>query len=155
MAEKHFPAVCRSLKGEVHGVSSDYESIKTKDKRQKSQDIEEDMILRSQIAISSWGGSRYRTMVFTEQGISMLSSVLHRKMAIAVNIRIVRAFVRMRKILESHSEILKKLEDLERKDAVLDEKVSAIFEYLRQLEQSKQEETDFRTRKRISYKTSS
>jgi hypothetical protein len=45
--------------------------------------------------------------------------------------------------------ILRKLEDLERKDADLDEKVSVIFEYLRQLEQSKQEETEFRTRKRI------
>ena len=113
------------------------------------------MILRSQIGISSWGGSRYRTMVFTEQGISMLSIVLHSKMAIAVNIRIVRAFVRMRKILESHSEILRKLEDLERKDSEPDEKVSVIFEYMRQLEQSKQEETEFRTRKRIGYKASS
>jgi len=52
----------------------------------------------------------------------------------------------MRKILESHSETLRKLEDLERKDAEPDEKASDIFEYLSQLEQSKQEETEFRTR---------
>jgi cell shape-determining protein MreC len=51
----------------------------------------------------------------------------------------------MMKILESHSETLRKLEDLERKDAEPDEKVSDIFEYLSQLEQSKQEETEFRT----------
>ena len=99
-------------------------------------------ILRSQIASSSWGGSRYGNMVFTEQGVAMLSSVLNCKRAILVNIRIIRVFVRMRKMIESHSEILKKLEILEKKDLELDEKVNLIFEYLKQLEQSKQDDTD-------------
>lgn len=109
-------------------------------------------ILRSQIASSSWGGSRYGNMVFTERGVAMLSSVLNSKMAVLVNIRIIRVFVRMRKIIESHAEILSKLEQLEKKDMEIDEKVTWIFEYLRQFEQSKQEETDFKGRKRIGFK---
>ena len=44
--------------------------------------------LRSQIVTSSWGGSRYTPMAFTEQGVAMLSSVLNNDRAIAVNIQI-------------------------------------------------------------------
>jgi|WetSurMetagenome_2_1015567.scaffolds.fasta_scaffold143727_2 hypothetical protein len=108
--------------------------------------------LRSQNASSSWGGSRYGNMAFTEQGVAMLSSILNSKRAILVNIRIIRVFVRMRKMIETHSEILKKLEMLEKKDLELDEKVNLIFEYMRQFEQSKQEEIDFKSRKRIGFK---
>ena len=43
--------------------------------------------LRSQIVISSWGGSQYIPMVFTEQGVAMLSSVLKSERAIQVNIQ--------------------------------------------------------------------
>jgi hypothetical protein len=115
---------------------------------------EEFRILRSQIATSSWGGSRYRHMAFTEQGVAMLSSVLNSERAISVNIQIIRVFIRMRKIIESHKDILKKLESLEKKDIELDEKVSLIFEYLKELEQAKTEEKDFSKRKRIGFRTS-
>src|SRR5674476_321995 len=108
--------------------------------------------LRSQIVTSSWGGSRFRPMVFTEQGVAMLSSVLNSERAISVNIQIIRVFTRMRAMIESHKEILKKLEMLEKKDIELDEKVSLIFEYLKELEQTKKEETDFSKRKRIGFK---
>ena len=50
-------------------------------------------ILRSQIATSSWGGTRYVPMVFTEQGVAMLSSVLNSAYAIMVNIQIVSAWI--------------------------------------------------------------
>jgi cell shape-determining protein MreC len=83
----------------------------------------------------------------------MLSSILNNERAISVNIQIIRVFIRMRSMLESHKEILKKLEMLEKKDIELDEKVSIIFEYLKELEQSKQEETDLKRRKRIGFKT--
>jgi len=82
----------------------------------------------------------------------MLASVLNSERAIHINIRIVRIFSRMRKMIESHTEILSKLEQLEKKDIELDEKVTIIFEYLKQLEQSKQEEIDFKQRKRIGFK---
>ena len=110
---------------------------------------------KSQIVISNVEkmGIRKLPLVFTEQGVSMLSSVLNSERAISVNIQIIRVFTRMRKMIESHKEILKKLEMLEKKDIELDEKVTLIFDYLKQLEQSKQEETDYKQRKRIGFKT--
>ena len=89
---------------------------------------------------------------FTEQGVAMLSSILNSERAILVNIQIMRVFTRLRTMLEAHKEIINKLELLEKKDLELDEKVNLIFEYLKQLEQSKQEEVDFRNRKRIGFK---
>ena len=52
--------------------------------------------LRSQFASSSWGGSRYLPIAFTEQGVAMLSSVLNSEKAISMNIAIMRAFVMIR-----------------------------------------------------------
>ena len=97
-------------------------------------------------------GLRVPPFAFTEYGLLMLASVLNSERAIQINIQIVRIFSRMRKMIESHAEILSKLEQLEKKDIELDEKVNLIFEFLKQLEQSKQEETDFKQRKRIGFK---
>jgi hypothetical protein len=97
-------------------------------------------------------GLRVVPFAFTEYGLLMLASVLNSERAIQINIQIVRVFSRMRRMIESHSEILLKLESLEKKDMELDEKVNLIFEYLKQLEQSKQEETDFKERKRIGFR---
>ncbi len=67
--------------------------------------------LRCQIGISKSGrgGRRYLPYVFTEQGIAMLSGVLNSPRAIAVNIEIMRAFVRLRSLIESHTELAEKL----------------------------------------------
>jgi hypothetical protein len=97
-------------------------------------------------------GLRFAPFAFTEYGLLMLASVLNSERAIWINIQIVRIFSRMRKLIESHAAIMSKLEQLEKKDIELDEKVSLIFEYLKQLQQSKQEETDFKQRKRIGFK---
>ena len=83
----------------------------------------------------------------------MLSSVLNSDRAISVNIQIIRVFTKMRTLLESHKEILKKLDTIERKDIEQDGNIALIFEYLKQLEQTKQEDTAFRERKRIGFKT--
>src|SRR5690606_21726305 len=61
--------------------------------------------LRSQFVTSSWGGSRYRPQVFTEQGIAMLSSILRRKTEIEVTIRSNRLFARMREYARTHKEV--------------------------------------------------
>lgn len=114
---------------------------------------DEGKALRPQIATSKRGGTRYEPMVFTEQGVAMLSSVLNSDRAISVNIQIIRVFSRMRQMLETHKEILKKLESLEIKDIEQDEKITVIFEYLRQLEQVRDEETRFRERRRIGFRT--
>ncbi len=90
--------------------------------------------LKSQFATSSWGGRRKLPFAFTEQGVAMLSGVLHSDRAIKVNIQIMRVFTRMRTLLEAHKEILKKLDHLESREIKQDEKIILIFEYLMQLE---------------------
>lgn len=89
--------------------------------------------LRSQIGTSSWGGSRYIPLAFTEQGVAMLSSVLNSKRAVQVNIEIMRAFVKMREFLVTHTELAKKLKELELKIESHDESIAAIFEAIKQL----------------------
>lgn len=62
-------------------------------------DIDEWEILKSQFATSSWGGTRKLPYAFTEQGVAMLSSILHSDTAIEVNIRIMRTFVAVRQYI--------------------------------------------------------
>jgi len=69
--------------------------------------------LISQNAISRWGGNRKLPYAFTEQGISMLSSVLRSKTAIEVNIRIMRAFTTMRRFLSANAQVFQRLETIE------------------------------------------
>ncbi|MGQ0703591.1 MAG: ORF6N domain-containing protein [Gemmatimonadales bacterium] len=69
--------------------------------------------LKSQFVTSSWGGTRKRPHAFTEQGVAMLSSVLRSPRAIAVNVEIMRAFVRMRRLLAEHADLAARLDRLE------------------------------------------
>lgn len=71
--------------------------------------------LRSQSVISNArrGGRRYAPYAFTEQGVAMLSSVLGSAQAIAVNIEIMRAFVRLREVIASNKELSRRLDELE------------------------------------------
>lgn len=89
--------------------------------------------LRSQIATSSWGGTRYMPMAFTEQGVAMLSSILNSKTAIRVNIQIIRVFTKMRELLLSNKEIVLQLEKAEKKLSKHDEDIILIFQYLKKL----------------------
>jgi hypothetical protein len=86
--------------------------------------------LRSQIVTSSWGGSRYLPMAFTEQGVAMLSSVLNSERAIQVNIQIMRAFTKLRKMLVGYEELQKKIEAMESK---YDEQFRIVFVAIKQL----------------------
>ena len=87
--------------------------------------------LKSQIVISSWGGMRRAApYAFTEQGVAMLSSILRSKRAVQVNIEIMRAFVRLRKMLSSHADLARKLEALEKK---YDAQFKVVFDAIRQL----------------------
>lgn len=86
--------------------------------------------LRPHFGTSSWGGLRYLPLALTEQGVAMLSSVLRSKQAVMVNIEIMRAFVRLREIMASHSELAKKLDDLEEKYV---KQFKVVFQAIRQL----------------------
>src|SRR5216117_4498520 len=68
-------------------------------------------------------GKRYRPYAFTEQGVAMLSSVLNSERAIKVNIAIMRAFVKLRQILETNRELAKKFSGLEKRVGKHDEEL--------------------------------
>ena len=86
--------------------------------------------LRSQSVTSSWGGRRYPPYAFTEQGVAMLSSVLRSERAIHVNIEIMRAFVRLRQLLTTNTELARKLAALEMK---YDAQFKVVFDAIREL----------------------
>ena len=109
--------------------------------------------LRRQNGTSSWGGTRYVPLAFTEYGVLMLSSVLNSERAIQVNIQIIRVFSKMRELLSTHKEILQRLEQLENKDFEQDDKIKLIFDYLDQLEKDKHEQNEYKSRPRIGFKS--
>lgn len=90
--------------------------------------------LKFQFGIPSWGGRRRsRPYVFTEQGIAMLSSVLNSERAVKVNIKIMRAFVKLRRMLDTNRELAQKFSELERRVGKHDEEIVEILEAIRQL----------------------
>jgi len=70
--------------------------------------------LKFQFGTSRWGGTRKLPYVFTEHGIAMLSSVLNSDRAIAVNIQIIRTFIKLRQLLGTHKDLLEKIEKMEK-----------------------------------------
>ena len=87
--------------------------------------------VRSQSVILKRGGNvKYPPYAFTEQGVAMLSSVLNSDRAIAVNIEIMRAFVKLRRLLASHAELARKLETMEKK---YDAQFKMVFDAIRQM----------------------
>ncbi len=100
--------------------------------------------LRSQIATSSlekvnYGGRRYLPYVFTEQGIAMLSGLLKNEIAIQVSIKIINAFVEMRKFFISNGQILERISRIEYKQFENEKKFDLVFNQLqkRQIEDQK------------------
>ena len=77
--------------------------------------------------------SKYLPFAFTEQGVAMLSSVLRSKRAVRVNIRIMRAFVKLRELVGAHKELAGKLAELERTVASHDGHIQSLFQTIRQL----------------------
>ena len=109
---------------------------------------EEWQTLRSQIATSKGrGGRRYPPMAFTEHGVLMLSSVLSSEHAIAVNIRIMRVFVRMNRLLQNDLELQVRMERMEGRQDLVDEELSSLFEAVKQLMEGPTEE-----RRRLGFK---
>ena len=89
--------------------------------------------LRSQIVPLNKGRGQHRKYlpyVFTEQGVAMLSSVLKSERAVQVNIAIMRAFVKLREMIASHKDLVKRLDELEKK---YDEQFRVVFDAIREL----------------------
>jgi ppGpp synthetase/RelA/SpoT-type nucleotidyltranferase len=115
--------------------------------------------LKSQIVISSWGGTRKLPNAFTEQGVAMLSGLLNSDTAIDTNIKIMRAFVAIRQYLMNYAELKHELYDFKRETNIrLDEndtrldnsdmKVDEVFKMLTELLEQKKA---FENRTRIGF----
>ena len=94
---------------------------------------EADALLRSRFQIGTLNRGqniKYLPYAFTEQGVAMLSSVLHSPRAVSVNIEIMRAFVRIRQWLASNAELAHKLAELEKK---YDVQFKIVFDAIREL----------------------
>ena len=87
-------------------------------------------VLRSQIVISNRGGRRTPPLVFTEQGVAMLSGVLHSDRAIQANVEIMRTFVRLRRLLVTNEALAEKLDILERR---YDKQFKLVFDAIREI----------------------
>ena len=106
--------------------------------------------IKGQLGADGWGGTRKMPKAFTEQGVAMLSGVLNSDRAIAVNVQIMRVYTKMRTMILTHKDLLLKMEEMEKRLGGQDEKIQAIFDYLKQFIQDQE-----KPRKQIGYKTKS
>ncbi|MBG7612407.1 ORF6N domain-containing protein [Polaribacter sp. BAL334] len=97
-------------------------------------------------------GLRYAPMVFTEQGVAMLSSVLNSERAIAVNIKIIRIFTKMRVLLQDNLSVRLEIEEIKKKLSNHSKNIELVFHYLDELIDKKQQPTP---RPTIGYKKKS
>lgn len=105
--------------------------------------------LKSQIATSSWGGSRKLPNAFTEHGVLMLSSVLNSDKAINVNIQIMRIFTQVRQMITDNLSVKLDIEEIKKKLENHDKNIELVFNYLDEL-MEKQDNPE--PRKRVGYK---
>ena len=96
-------------------------------------------------------GLRYAPYAFTEQGVAMLSSVLNSERAIEVNIQIMRIFYKMRRLILSHTELIERMDMLEKRLGIHDNNIKVLFEYLKNLMEDKEQQINQKKRKRIGF----
>lgn len=106
-------------------------------------------LLRSQIATLKTGSgkhAKYAPVAFTEQGIAMLSSVLHSDRAIAVNIQIIRIFTKLREMIDAYKELREKVEEMEKSNEINFEKIFEIIRFLTREEKKPKNIIGFKTK---------
>ena len=105
--------------------------------------------LKSQIVISSWGGTRKLPSAFTEHGVLMLSSVLNSDKAIQTNIQIMRIFTKVRQMLLDTTEIKLDIVQIQKKLENHDKNIELVFSYL---DEMTEKEESKKPRTKIGYK---
>ena len=101
--------------------------------------------LKSQIATSSWGGSRKRPYAFTRNGVAMLSSVLRSETAVGVNIRIMRAFTAIPQIINQSLQVIERIVNIEHHQQETDEKIDLILDRIEEISPKQLPEAVFPT----------
>ncbi|MBN2856869.1 MAG: ORF6N domain-containing protein [Candidatus Delongbacteria bacterium] len=87
-------------------------------------------VLKSQKISSKKGGRRFQPYVFTEQGVAMLSAVLRSEIAVKISIQIIKAFIEMRKFIQSNAQVFQRLDRVELKQIETDQKFEKVFDAL-------------------------
>ena len=105
--------------------------------------------LKLQNESSSWGGRRKLPYVFTEHGVLMLSSALNSKKAIAVNIQIMRIFIKLRTMLTDNLSLKLDIEEIKKKVSNQSKNIELVFQYLDELVEKKDNE---KPRTKVGYK---
>jgi hypothetical protein len=104
-----------------------------------------------QFGTSRWGGRRKLPYAFTEQGVAMLSGVLHSERAITVNIQIMRVFTKVREILTDNLSVRLEIEEIKKQLVNHDKNIELVFSYLDELIEK---HDNPKSRKAIGFKTS-
>ena len=133
---------------ELYGVETKY--LKRQVKRNTDRFPEDFMFELTKEEFANWRsqfvtsnssnkmGLRYAPYVFTEQGVAMLSSVLNSPKAIAVNIKIIRVFTKLREMLFNNKDLLLRMEKIERKLSSQNKNIELVFRYLDELIEKKE-----------------
>jgi hypothetical protein len=117
--------------------AKEFENLKSQIATSSGDRTEAEMLAtnwsQSVTSSSKYRGKTYRPYAFTEQGVAMLSSVLNSERAVKVNIAIMRAFVKLREMLETNRELARKFAELENRVGKHDDEIAAIIDAIRQL----------------------
>ncbi len=108
--------------------------------------------MKSQIVISSWGGTRKLPYAFTEQGVAMLSGILNSDKAISMNISIMRAFVEIRKIVLKQNDFREQLKEIRERLGEHDTQLNQIYDAMENLLDEKAVQRKWNERERIGFK---
>jgi ORF6N domain len=123
--------------------------------RLQNETSKSDNSLRFQFETSNRGGTRYMPYAFTEQGIAMLSGVLHSEKAINMNIAIMRAFVEIRRIVLGHNDLREQLREIKEKLGEHDVQWNHIYDAMENLLDEKAAQRKWDDRERIGFKRTS
>ena len=129
-------------------TKEEYESLRFQIETSKNSET-----MRLQIETSKGrGGTRYLPYAFTEQGVAMLSGILHSEKAINMNIAIMRAFVEVRRVLLQQSDLRTQLKEIKERLGEHDEQLNQIYDTIENLLDEKAEENKWNERERIGFK---
>jgi hypothetical protein len=121
--------------------------------RLQTATLENSSPLRLQIATSKGkGGNRYLPYVFTEQGVAMLSGVIHSDIAISMNIAIMRAFVAVRHVLLKQNDLKEQLKEIKERIGEHDVQLNQIYDAMENLLDEKAAQRKWEERDRIGFK---
>ncbi len=109
-------------------TKEEFDFLKSQIAMSNITDSQDNKNLKSQIAISRWGGTRKLPYAFTRNGVAMLSSVLRSQTAVGVNVKIMRVFTAIPQLVNNNAQIIQRIFNIEQHQQETDDKINAIIE---------------------------